>query len=209
MLSTPVPSLCFPNNDNSSDGAESSFPSRWAGSCAEGWAGVISLDPETTLQGKTLRVSAAAEGPEAGRGEVTAKVTQLTQNFSPGPSEAELTTIHTAAPEGSGPMFLLGKVGLEGQARHPGTWQRAAWLDIAEGVTAHVAFIWESWSSERAGWPLCPPTLPPQMPFPPWKHPTRPGGSGSLGSGQTMPGEHISVESQARGSHTQPSLPPI
>lgn len=111
---------------------------------------MIPLDPESTLQGETLRVSATAEGPEAGREEVTAKVTQPTQNFSPGLSEAELTTIHTAAPsaapEGSGPMFLLGKVGLEGQARHSGTRQRAAWLDIAEGVTAHVAFIWEPWS---------------------------------------------------------------
>lgn len=45
--------------------------------------------------------------------------------------------------------------------------------------------------------------------FPPWKHPTRPGGSGALGSGQTMPGDRISAESQAHGIHTQPSLPPM
>ena len=62
-----------------------------------GWTGVISLDPKTTLQGETLRVS-TAEGPEAGRDEVIAKVIQLTQNFPPGPLEPEFTTIHTLLP---------------------------------------------------------------------------------------------------------------
>lgn len=60
-----------------------------------GWTGVISLDPKTTLQGETLRVSTAEGGPEAGRDEVITKVIQLTQNFPPGPSEPEFTTIHT------------------------------------------------------------------------------------------------------------------
>ena len=59
---------------------------------------MISLDPKTTLQGKILRVATAEEGPEAGRDEVIAKVIQLTQNFQPGPSEPELTTVHTLLP---------------------------------------------------------------------------------------------------------------
>ena len=63
-----------------------------------GRTGVISLDPKTTLQGETLRESTTEKGPEAGRDEVIGKVIQLTQNFPPGPSEPEFTTIHTPLP---------------------------------------------------------------------------------------------------------------
>lgn len=169
------------------------------------------MDPETTLR-ETLRASTTVEGPEPGGDEVTAKVIQLTQNFPPGPLEPELTTTHPTAPRAarghSGLVFLLGKLGLDGQAGHSGPQQSGL---AGLSCKSHCLCGFHSGTMDtRAGRLATLSTYSTsEDAFPPWKHPTCPGGSGPLGGGQTTQGDHTSTESQTHCIPTQPSRPPI